>query len=118
MKDIENIGDIEVMVRHHYKLMLGDDQIAHFFKDLDLEEHLNIIFNFWSTILLGTRSYVNNTVGAHSHLKLSKIDLDHWLSHFNTAVDTHFIGPLAEEAKSRAQTIGLTMLYKINGHLK
>jgi hemoglobin len=47
-------------------------------------------------------------------MPLKAIHFERWLSLFNQTVDSLFIGELAEDAKKRAQVIGLTIQYKLD----
>jgi hemoglobin len=114
-KDIETIEDISLFVNKFYDKLLADNSINHHFNSLEIKSHLQVIIDFWSTILLGTQIYKNNTIQAHKHLELKKEDFGIWINHFNTTLDEYFEGDKANEAKSRAKTIGLTMRYKLLG---
>jgi hemoglobin len=114
-KDIETIEDVSLFVSKFYDKLLADDSINQHFKELDIKSHLQVIVDFWSTILLGTQIYKNNTIQAHKHLQLKKEDFGIWINHFNATLDELFEGDKTDEAKSRAKTIGLTMRYKLLG---
>lgn len=114
-KDIESIEDITIFVSKFYDKLLADQSINHHFEGLEIKSHLQVIVDFWSTILLGTQIYKNNTIQAHKNLQLKKEDFEIWLNHFNSTLDELFEGDKTNEAKSRAKTIGLTMRYKLIG---
>jgi hemoglobin len=114
--DIQSPEDVKLLVHKFYEQLLSDEGINHHFKDIpQLEEHLKVIESFWNTLLLGTMEYKNNTVQAHRHLDLKKEEFTIWIRHFKNTVDIYFEGDKAEEAKSRAATIGITMRYKLLG---
>jgi hemoglobin len=98
-----------------YKKLLADESINHLFLDLDLEEHMPRIYSFWSTILLGTMSYKRNMMEAHQHLSLKKEDFPVWLRHFESTLRENFEGDKTDEAISRANTVAMTMRYKLLG---
>jgi hemoglobin len=114
-KDIETPENCLLLVEEFYKKLLDHEEMRPFFIHLDLKPHIQVVADFWSTILLGTAIYKNNTVAAHKDLPLEKAHFEIWLSLFNETVESLFEGEKAKEAISRARTIGLTMRYKLLG---
>ena len=52
---------------------------------------------------------------AHQHLVLKKEDFPVWLRHFEATLRENFEGEKTDEAISRANTIAMTMRYKLLG---
>ena len=81
------------------------------------EQHLPIMYGFWSSIVLGTPTYSGNPMQAHIQLSkkapMTEKEFSEWLLLFTQTVDGLFEGPRADEAKSRAGHIARLMLHKI-----
>lgn len=115
LRDIESEDDIQLFTDLFYQKLLADDRINRLFLDLNIKEHMPKIYNFWSTILLGTQTYKNNMFEMHKHLDLKKEDFPIWLRHFENTLRDNFQGEKTDEAISRANTIAMTMRYKLLG---
>ena len=115
LRDIQSEEDIKLFSDIFYERLLADEKINHLFLNLNLEEHLPRIYNFWSTLLLGTMTYKRNMMEAHQHLVLKKEDFPVWLRHFEATLRENFEGEKTDEAISRANTIAMTMRYKLLG---
>jgi hemoglobin len=105
MKDIATRADIELLVNAFYEKVMKDDLLAPVFQHIDLPHHLPVLYNFWSSVLLGDQSYKSNPFAKHIQLPIDITHFDRWLSHFRSTVDEHFAGDKAEEAKQRAFSI-------------
>ncbi|MBK8466224.1 MAG: group III truncated hemoglobin [Chloracidobacterium sp.] len=113
--DIENRGDIDLLMLNFYERALTDDIIGYIFTDvaqLDLKSHLPIIGDFWETMLFRAGAYAargRNPMEVHRqlHLKsaLKPIHFSRWLEMFVSCVDDEFVGPRAEFIKMRANAI-------------
>jgi hemoglobin len=119
-KDITNSSDIQQLVDTFYKLVIRDDVIGYFFTSivkLDFDHHLPILYSFWETVLLGEPSYKGNPVAKHVALHqkepLKEYQFDRWLALWNATVDELFEGPIASQAKTKADTMKQLMLAKI-----
>lgn len=120
MKDITSRADIESFVNRFYELVRMDSVINSFFtpeQDFDFDHHIPIMCDFWETILLHNQKYSGSPVAKHididKKIKLDRNHFDHWVNHFEQAIDENFIGPVADEAKKRANLMRELMLYKI-----
>lgn len=103
-RDIENINDIERIVRSQYDLLLNDPDTAPKFSHLTIEEHFPKIFGFWEMVIFSKpMAYTGNAFQPHLKLELQKIHFEKWISFFNHSVDSEFEGPLAEKAKNHAK---------------
>jgi hemoglobin len=114
--DLHDRSDILRLLRHFYGRVIPDAQIGHFFTQvvpLDLETHLPRLADFWTQILFGGSSYDGNPVQVHQaiHAKaaLHAADFARWLMLWRESVDALYAGPVAELAKSRAETIAGVM---------
>lgn len=127
--DIENRADIDDLMNRFYARALADETIGYFFTDvvkMELEHHLQIIGDFWETLLLGTGSYrkhgrsplqVHVQVHGELHQKssLTPKHFCRWLELFRESVDESFAGERAGFIKSRAEAIGNRMLNFMSG---
>ena len=113
MHDITTALDIHHMVESFSKKVNEDELLAHFFSQLNWEEHLPNMEKFWRFVLLDEAGYTTNVTEKHLHMRLSKEHFDRWLSLFNENVDRLFSGERANAAKQRAALIGLTIQSKM-----
>lgn len=120
-KDIENREDIYLLVKDFYVKLMNDDLMHHFFSEFSnpelLEEHLQVLVDFWDNILFFSGTYQKNAMRPHLELQQKKpFKSEHfkqWLLHFNNTVDEYFVGEIAHAAKSRALSIATVMQIKI-----
>jgi len=121
-KEIENRDDLYELVSKFYDKLLVDKNISYFFDDLiaedGLEDHLQVLVDFWDNILFYTGSYRRNAMRPHLLLHQTKpFKKEHfktWLNHFNNTLDELFTGELAHAAKTRAASIAMVMELKVN----
>jgi hemoglobin len=113
MNDISTRSDVEKMVVTFYDRVKSDDLLAPLFAHLDWPHHLPIMYNFWSSILLGDMSYNGSPLRKHLNLGLSREHFERWLKLFTANIDAEFSGPVAEEAKGRARTIAGLFQHKM-----
>lgn len=112
--DIENRIDVKTFVDRFYGNVNVDPLLAPIFAHVDWSQHLPIMYNFWSSILLGDQSYNGNPLQHHLKLPIDASHFNRWLDLFTQTIDEHFTGPKAEEAKMRAGAIAGIFLVKIN----
>lgn len=115
LRDIMSEEDVKLFSDEFYKKLLADDRINHHFKSLDMTEHMPRIYGFWNMILLGIPGYKQNMFEAHLKLDLKKEDFPIWLRHFEATLRENFEGEKTDEAISRANTVAMTMRYKLLG---
>ena len=120
MPDIQTRQDIELLVDKFYEQVLVDDTIGVFFTEvvqLDWEEHIPIMYDFWETILLDHIVYKGNPMTKHIQLhkqkKLESRHFERWMELWEKTVHRHFDGPIANEAINRAKQIGGLMKFKV-----
>ncbi len=90
-----------------------DSLLAPVFARVDWPHHLPIMYNFWSSVLLGDRSYSGNPLAKHMNLKIEKEHFTRWLELFTATVDEYFEGFNANEAKNRARTVADLFQFKM-----
>lgn len=120
--DIKSRADIRTLIEQFYDKVKPDPVIGFIFTkvvDMHWEQHIPIIVDFWETILLDNPVYKKNAMEVHYSLNkkipLQKIYFETWLTHFNNTVDELFSGPVADLAKTRAQSISAVMEHKMTG---
>ncbi len=120
MKDIQNRSDLEVLMRAFYTTLLDDPSVNYIFTEvaqINLEEHLPLIIDFWEQLLFNTAKYKNNIFEIHKNLHIkSALEKHHfsaWLNHLNQTLDLHFSGLNAEKIKTSALSIATIMQLKL-----
>ena len=120
-KDISNREDLLNLLTVFYKKLLADESINYLFTDIakiDLHHHLDILVNFWDSVLFQNDVYRKNAMQPHLilHQKspLQKHHFQTWLTYFNETVDELFEGEKAFLAKERALSIATVMQIKIS----
>ncbi|WP_151087871.1 group III truncated hemoglobin [Hymenobacter baengnokdamensis] len=109
MPDIISEADIKLLVDRFYERVNADPLLAPVFNEaarVDWSHHLPQLYDFWSGILLGTARYRGRPFPKHIPLPISEAHFQQWLALFFATVDAHFAGPVADEAKLRARSIG------------
>jgi hemoglobin len=116
MKDIENLYDIKLMVNTFYNNVREDKLIGSIFDEKignRWPEHLEKMYRFWETILLEVHTYSGSPFPPHAQLPVAKEHFVRWMEIFAETVDSLFAGPIAEEAKLRAEKMAEMFNYKI-----
>ena len=119
-KALSEAADIKFLVDNFYKKVVHDDTIGYFFNEvvkLDWDRHMPVMYQFWETVLFGKGGYKGNPVLKHVELNqkapLTEQHFERWILLWESTIDEHFEGEIAEEAKKKAMTMKLLMLYKI-----
>jgi hemoglobin len=103
--DIVQREDVKVLVDRFYDKVKADPLLAPVFRHLNWPHHLPIMYDFWSSMLLGDQTYRGNPLQKHLPLQIDKSHFSQWLALFKETVDENFAGEKAEEVKMRAQSI-------------
>ncbi|WP_317172224.1 group III truncated hemoglobin [Hymenobacter sp. BRD67] len=109
MPDIISEADIKLLVDRFYERVNADPLLSPVFNEVaqvDWSHHLPQLYDFWSGILLGTARYRGRPFPKHIPLPISAAHFQQWLALFFATVDAHFAGPVADQAKLRARSIG------------
>lgn len=121
-QDISSRKDIKHIISKFYDLLLVDEKMMPFFEDIiaqnHLEEHIDVISDFWNDILFDTVTYKNNPMQKHldkdTFVKFEKEHFVIWTSYLFQIIDTFFEGEISERMKNRATSIGTVMQLKMN----
>ena len=112
--DIIQRSDIELLVNKFYDKVKDDSLLGPVFSHVDWPKHLPIMYQFWSSMMLGEQSYRGNPFQKHIHLPIAAEHFDRWLSLFISTVDEIFSGEKAEEIKQRASSIATLFQHRLN----
>ena len=120
--DISSLKDIKFIITKFYDKLLSDDKMIPFFKEIveenHLEQHLDIISDFWNDILFDTYTYSNNVMKKHldknAFITFNKEHFTIWVSYLFETIDAYFEGENAHNMKSRARSIATVMQLKMN----
>ncbi len=120
-KDIETREDIKNLVDTFYTAVRKDNLLGSIFNDIaqvDWQEHLPKMYDFWETALFHLAKYKGNPLQVHAllHQKttLRKEHFDRWLALFKQTIDERFKGQKAYLAKTRANSIAVVIRAKLN----
>ena len=103
--DITTRDDIKILVDRFYEKVQADELLNPVFSHVDWPHHLPIMYNFWSSLLLGDQSYHGNPLQKHLPLLIEAQHFQRWLKLFRETVNENFDGEKAEEVKMRAESI-------------
>ena len=122
--DIETEEDVRALVDAFYSLVKCDDVIGYFFNEVahvEWDEHLPVMYQFWSSLLLGAGDYQGNPLMKHLALnlkeRLEERHFDRWIQLWDRTIDDRFSGTIANSAKLRARRIKGVMLSHLNSPL-
>ena len=125
-QDISTRKDILHIITKFYDLLLVDERMIPFFEDIvaknHLEEHLEIITDFWNDILFDTNSYSNNVMKKHVDknvfVAFKKEHFTIWISYLFETIDAYFDGENVHNMKNRARSIATVMELKMGVYQK
>jgi len=109
LPDLETEADIVRLVDAFYARVNADELLRPIFNDVaqvDWASHLPTMYDFWSSVLLGTSRYKGRPMAKHFPLPIEAAHFRQWLALFHATVDSLFFGPKADEAKVKSQNIG------------
>jgi hemoglobin len=113
MNDIANRQDIIHLVDAFYSRVRADELLQPAFQHVDWAHHMPIMYNFWSSMILGDQSYQGSPFGKHTSLAIDASHFQRWLQLFTLTVDENFHGTQAEEIKNRARSIAGVFQHKL-----
>jgi hemoglobin len=112
-KEIVSREEVKQLVNSFYEKVKQDELLAPVFAHVYWPHHLPVMYNFWSSVLLGDMSYNGNPFSKHKELPIKREHFSRWMELFLETVEVEFKGPVAEEAKNRAKTIAAMFQYKL-----
>ncbi len=114
-QDISSREDIIQMVDSFYARVREDKLLGPIFTDVIQDrwpEHLEKMYRFWETILLGTHTYDGRPFPPHAKMPIGAEHFGQWLYLFRSNLE-QFEGPVADEASSRAGLMASLFLHKL-----
>lgn len=119
-QDIQTFDDIVLLVDDFYSKAMIDPEIGDIFTDvaaIDLKEHMPVMYEFWSGILLGQGNYRGGLMGKHIALhaksRLLPSHFERWKQLFFQTLDAHFLGSKVDECKQRVESMITLMQFKL-----
>lgn len=115
-QDILTIDDIQKLVDRFYEKVRANELLGKIFDERIKDrwpEHLEKMYRFWQTVLLGEHTYYGAPFPPHAQLPVGHEHFSKWLELFNVTVDELFTGDKAEEAKWRAARMAEVFAAKI-----
>lgn len=119
--DIRDRADIKQLVHTFYERLLKEETFNHLFLEvaqIDILEHLDIIIDFWESVLFQAGKYKRDTLQKHLDLhmthQLTNEHFNNWLAIFNQVVDELYSGEKAKGVKDRALSIATIIKMKID----
>ncbi|TCK83030.1 hemoglobin [Albibacterium bauzanense] len=116
LEDIKDLEDIKRLVDIFYDKVREDALLAPIFNGIIKDRwpsHMNTMYTFWQTVLLGDHTYFGSPFVPHAKLPVDHIHFQTWLKLFNETVDELFSGTIATEAKWRADKMAIMFETKI-----
>jgi hemoglobin len=113
LHDIVQRDDVMKLVDRFYDKVNKDPLLGPVFSHVNWPHHLPIMYDFWSSMLLGDQTYRGNPLQKHLPLAIDKSHFNRWLTLFRETVDENFSGEKAEEVKMRAESIAGIFQYRM-----
>ena len=116
-KQLLDIEDVKLLVDTFYSKVRNNETLAPIFNERIGDrwpEHLEKMYTFWQTTLLGEHTYFGSPFPPHAQLPVDNRHFSQWISLFTQTVDELFIGDKAEEAKWRAGKMAEMFELKVN----
>lgn len=117
--DIRGLDEIKIFVDHFYLKIRHDDLLGPVFESKiqgNWHPHLKKMYTFWNSVLFASQTYKGSPFLKHYDLPISQIHFERWIQLFNQTIDEFFVGPKAEEAKSRANIMSEMFQKKISAY--
>lgn len=76
-------------------------------------QHLERMYSFWGTLLIGSLSYQGAPFRPHKDLPVDQLHFDRWLLLFRATVLEHFEGPVAQLALTNAERMAAMFMERI-----
>ncbi len=108
--------DVKLLVDEFYKKVRIDDKLADIFNTIIQNrwpQHLEKMYKFWQTVLLGEHTYYGSPFKPHASMPLEVEHFNRWLQLFNDTIHANFEGAKANEAICRAEKMAQMFRFKI-----
>ncbi|MEJ7826797.1 MAG: group III truncated hemoglobin [Segetibacter sp.] len=114
--DIQGLEDIKLLVDTFYDKVRDDNFLAPVFNAQIQDrwpQHLEKMYTFWQTVLLGEHTYHNSPFPPHAKLPVNHAHFEQWLTLFTETINDLFSGEKADEALWRANKMAQMYEMKI-----
>jgi hemoglobin len=113
--DIKDINDIVVFVDDFYGKVRQDNLIGPIFDNVikDWGPHLEKMYAFWNAALFGVPGFRGNPFAKHAPLPVDETHFERWLSLFGETIEQHFEGPVADNARNRAELMAFMFMSRL-----
>jgi hemoglobin len=114
--DILELNDVKLLVDSFYGKVRKDVLIGPIFEARIQDrwpEHLEKMYTFWQTVLLGEHTYYGSPFPPHAQLPVEREHFNRWLSLFSETIKENFSGKTADEAMWRADKMAEMFQYKL-----
>jgi hemoglobin len=104
-QEILSIADIKLLVDGFYDRVRADKFLGPVFNERIGDRwsvHLEKMYRFWQTVLLGEHTYFGSPFPPHAQLPVNHAHFEKWMELFTETIDELFTGEKADEAKWRA----------------
>lgn len=104
-QDITSLNDIKQLVDRFYDRVRADTLLGPVFEARirnSWPQHLEKMYGFWQTVLLGEHTYNGSPFPPHAQLPIDHQHFAQWIQLFTATIDEMFAGDKTEEAKWRA----------------
>lgn len=115
--EILELEQVKLLVDSFYSKIRKDDLLKDIFDEVIQDrwpEHLEKMYCFWQTVLLGERTYSGKPFVPHMHLPVDMQHFDRWLDLFDQTLEEHFHGQNVEAARWQANRMAHMFHLKIN----
>jgi hemoglobin len=119
LPDIKDDDSIKILVDSFYSKVNTDHLLSPIFNEVarvNWQNHLPLLYQFWSTLLFHTNTYKGRPWPKHALLPVNAEHFTRWVFLFKETVDENFSGPKANDAKNIAASIADTFQNRL--HLK
>ncbi|MGN6179239.1 MAG: group III truncated hemoglobin [Mucilaginibacter sp.] len=107
-RQIAHLDDVKLLVDTFYSKVRADALLGPVFDERIKDRwpvHLEKMYTFWQTTLLGEHSYTGRPFPPHATLPVEHKHFERWVALFTQTLDELFTGEKAEEARWRATKI-------------
>lgn len=121
VKEILSLEDIKLLVDAFYDKVREDELLSPVFNERIQDkwpQHLEKMYTFWQTVLLGEHTYYGSPFPPHAQLPVTHAHFQKWLELFSRTIDELFTGEKATEAKWRANKMAEMFELKIAHYRK
>lgn len=115
--DITTLDDVKLLVDTFYGKVRKDELLDPVFDDRIQDrwpQHLQKMYTFWQTVLLGEQTYFSSPFPPHATLPVNEQHFNRWLALFSETLEELFEGKIKEEAMWRAGKMADMFQYKIS----